>query len=473
MSRRLGRPAKKKDVPRDDHLEFGHAEHARQQVNRRVRSPKKRKVKEEQEYQRTNKELNNEEDDDLLFDQITFDDTMVDDIPTESACLPTTAFVDTEKNSPFDAPDNIDLSDSWLQEFMSSQPSDLTQDRNLLDALGLGNNNDSEFSSISTGSKDHHCSYKAIEMSSDVQDHVPLGAYYTTGNNFVAYSEPVMESMQGATEAISPYADYAKKDLLSWPEPLSSVVENGSARLLVANEQANFIPPTKGPRQDHDYAPSAENPRLVAGFTPPQYQCQCHERTARDLMCVNISASHTWPTVTIESILSCQQILHQLADSILRCAICCKSRVNLLMIVVVSIDSLITTLETITSVDSSGTDGFSNEQHGQRFRDWGHDIPNDASNRRYKSASFYFKAQVEACPLSVGGFPVPPEEKLSFIKQVLHDRLCGLSNIISRIQFCTREMLAVPASQGRLQMIVETDRRLQLVMTKMRTPVRR
>ncbi|KAF7589695.1 hypothetical protein BBP40_003942 [Aspergillus hancockii] len=473
MSRRLGRPAKKRDVTQEDHPDQAQLDHPRHQANRRIRSPRKKRVKRERAHRSSHDIAISQDDEELVLDEITFHDSMVDDMSAEDTRLPTPPFLDTDKPSLYEGSDNLDLSDSWLQEFMSNQPADLTQDRNFLDALGLHNTTDNGLGALSADSKDLSTSFKGVGMStSELQEQIPLVAYYPTGNNFSAHSEPTIETVQGMSDVASPYAEILKRDPLAWPQTVSSSMENDSLRLPVTSEQLNPLVSKQGQRRTQEYGPSSDDPRAITNFSPCQYQCQCHEHTARELMRVNISASRTWPSVTIDSILNCQRILQQLADTILQCAICCKTRVNLLMVVVVSIDSLVTTLETITSIDSSAVDSLFAEYHDHRMREFGHEVPAGVGNRRYRSASLQFKAQVEACPLLVGGFPVPSEEKFTFVKQVLHTRLCGLSNIISRIQLCTQELLAVSASWGRLTMMMETDRRLQLVMTKMKAPAR-
>ncbi|KAE8167978.1 hypothetical protein BDV40DRAFT_295099 [Aspergillus tamarii] len=494
MSRRLGRPAKKRDNAQDDSLDRGISDHLRHQTNRRVRSPRKRKVKRDS-GQRSGQDIKNPQDDEeVILDELTFNDPIVDDISTEDTRLPTSPFLDTDRLSLYEGSfyipytvvkltwtiglchpgsDTIDLSDNWLQEFISGQPADLTQDRNFLDALGLSSA-DSGLTAIPSSTKDLTGSAKTIDVAaSELHDQVPLVAYYPPTSVFSAYGEPATEGAQAMSDIASPYTGFIKRDSLVWPQTVPPSTENDPIRLSGTGEHLYPLITTKGQRRTHEYSHSLEGPGLPTTITTRQYQCQCHDHIARDLMLLNISASRTWPTVTIDSILKCQQILQQLTDTILECAICCKTRVNLLMIVVVSIDSLVTALETITSVDSGVCDGVFAEYHDTRLREYGQEISNGAVNRRYKNANFHFKAQVEECPLLVGGFPVPSEEKFAFVKQVLHARLCGLSNIIGRIQRCTEEILALPSSWGRLSMITETNRRVQLVMTKMKLPARR
>ncbi|OGM47668.1 AflR-like C6 transcription factor [Aspergillus bombycis] len=473
MSRRLGRPAKKRDSAQDDSLDCAISDHPRHQTNRRVRSPRKRKVKRDSGQRSGHDITNPQEDEEVILDEITFNDSIVDDMSTEDTRLPTPPFLDTDKLSLYEGADTIDLSDNWLQEFISGQSADLAQDRNFLDALGI-NNADTGLTAIPSSTKDLTGSTGTIDVASfELQDQVPLGAYYPPASGHSAYSEPTTESAQVMADIASPYTAFLKRDSIAWPQTVPSSTESDSARLPTASDHLNPLITSKGQRRTHEYSHSSEGPGLATTITARQYQCQCHDHIARDLMLLNISASRTWPTVTIDSILKCQQILQQLTDTILECAICCKTRVNLLMIVVVSIDSLVTALETITSVDSGVWDGVFVEYHESRLREYGQEGLNGAASRRYKNANFHFKAQVEECPLLVGGFPVPSEEKFAFVKQVLHARLCGLSSIIGRIQRCTEEILALPSSWGRLSMITETNRRVQSVMTKMKLPAKR
>ncbi|KAB8232020.1 uncharacterized protein BDW43DRAFT_312634 [Aspergillus alliaceus] len=471
MSRRLGRPAKKRENAQDDHLDNGGSDHTRHQANRRIRSPRKRKVKQERGRGSGNDAINSQDEEELILEEMTFNDSLVDNIPAEDTRLPTPPFLDTEKPSLYDGCDTIDLSDNWLQEFISSQPADLTQDRNFLDALGLNSNAENSLTAIPTSLKDLASSITGVQASSELQDQLPL-AYYPTGNSFAPYDEPLSEAAHLTADMAAPYGEILRRDSLTWSQHVPST-RNDPARLPVASEHTNPLVTNKTQRRNHEYGPSPEDTRLTTQLATRQYHFQCHEHAARELMLVGVTASGTWPAVTIDSILNYQRTLHQLADTILRCAICCKTRLNLLMVVVVSIDSLITTIETITSVDNGVMDGLFAEYHDHRFREYGQATGHGTTNRRYRNASFCFKAKVEECPLLVGGFPVPSEEKFTFVKQVLHTRLCGLSNIIARIQFCTQRILAIPASSGKVSMMTETEQRLQLILTKMKPPARR
>ncbi|KAE8354201.1 hypothetical protein BDV28DRAFT_156427 [Aspergillus coremiiformis] len=371
MSRRLGRPAKKRDNGEDDHLDHGQSDRPRHQVNRRIRSPRKRKARRDRAQGVGHDIPNSPDEEELILDEITFNDSMVDDISAEETRLPTPPFLDTDKPSLYESSDTIDLSDNWLQEFMSSQPADLTQDRNFLDALGLSSNAENAITDISTATKDLSSSLRGVEMtSSELQD---LVTYYPTGNSFPAYSEPAVDSAPVMTDMVSPYGELLKRDPLCWPQSLSSSLGNGPARLPVTHERSNPLLTNKGQRRAYEYDPSSDDARLIANLSSRQYPCPYHEHTALELMQVNLKASEPWPTISIDSILGHQRLLQQLADTLLQCSTCCKTRGSLLMVTVVGIDGLATNFETITSVDSVVMDGLF-EYHDLHFRDSGQDF---------------------------------------------------------------------------------------------------
>ena len=140
------------------------------------------------------------------------------------------------------------------------------------------------------------------------------------------------------------------------------------------------------------------------------------------------------------------------------CSVCAGTRVTLLTVVMVSIDSLISAMEVITAT----SDEF--------FARYPSPKEIGCSNGGSGSASggTAFKSQIETCPLLVGNLRVSPEERYTFVKQVLQTRLGGLLTTIRRIRFCMQEMLAGSAAKGRLIMMMETDRRLQVLMMRMR-----
>ncbi|KAJ5698838.1 hypothetical protein N7462_000843 [Penicillium macrosclerotiorum] len=132
---------------------------------------------------------------------------------------------------------------------------------------------------------------------------------------------------------------------------------------------------------------------------------------------------------------------------------------NMLMVIIVIIDSLLTTLDvTATSTKGPVQDGMPvmSIQNGGKIS---------------KNMGAGFKSHIDACPLLVGGFPVPSEEKTCFVRQILQTRLSMLLLTVRRIRACMEQDLAAAISRGRMLMIMETDRRLQLIMMKIKMAV--
>lgn len=160
----------------------------------------------------------------------------------------------------------------------------------------------------------------------------------------------------------------------------------------------------------------------------------------------------------IDSLLAYQKELQRQAELILQCRVCLKteSRANMLMVIIVSIDSLLNTLETVATSVQSGLQEdqvFSNLQCGAR-------------NQRNVQNSLGFR--VESCPLLVGTFQVPVEDKSWFIRRMLQIRLSMLLSTIRRIRVYTQDLFTATPYRGRFVMIMETDRRLQLILMKIR-----
>lgn len=201
-------------------------------------------------------------------------------------------------------------------------------------------------------------------------------------------------------------------------------------------------------------------------------QCQCHEHTLRELIRLNMIlcatsripsvsfAATTGPeTGTLDTIMSTQRGLQTLAETVIQCAMCAGNRVTLLTVVMVSIDGLVGVIEEAVAalVASSSVVKYSVSK--------GMDDTNIGGGGGSGAA---FKSHVESCPLLVGGFRIPVEEKYTFVRQVLLGRLGGLLTTIRRIRFCMQEVLAGSPSRAQLLMVMETDRRLQMVIMRMR-----
>lgn len=222
----------------------------------------------------------------------------------------------------------------------------------------------------------------------------------------------------------------------------------------------------KAEDQSHYHFPAETSPSLSVEepSIEGRSQCECYEQAIRELSRASNFSSHTAQS-SIDKILLCQRALQQLADTVLQCGTCCRSRVNLLMVIMVSIDSLLSALEATTSDIKAGFYSPSDEEPGV-----GNDFPIGDTRRYSGTTSTGLEAQVESCPLLVGGFRIPSDEKYCFIKQLLHTRLSGLLRTIRRIRGCTQQILASSCSRGRLIMMMETDRRLQSTMMRISAP---
>lgn len=346
---------------------------------------------------------------------------------------------------------------------MSTQPAELPQDRNILDLHpSLDTLAANEMASYTTGFQPGLST--APDPISSVHSYSPL-------NPFTSANESLLEATSCPGSL--------KREALAFTPPIPSALEHLTNNSTTA-EASCKTGPTDVPRTSRDYVFSADALRTNFKVTNPapsrplQCQChQCHEQIVKELIRFNRCACRTGPDVTIDSILSSQRLLQQLADTILQCGMCSKSGVNLLMVVVVSIDSLVSALEAIISVENGLMEGLFPDFHEYHAYSFCRDISSTPTSRWNKGGGYHIKAQVESCPLLVGGYCVPGDEKFSFVLQVLHSRLSGLLNTIRRIRLCAQDVLDIPASRGKLVLVTETDRRLQLIMMKMKMLTKR
>lgn len=175
------------------------------------------------------------------------------------------------------------------------------------------------------------------------------------------------------------------------------------------------------------------------------------------------SAATTDPeTGTFDIIMSTQSGLQTLAETVIQCAMCAGNRVTLLTVIIVSIDGLVGVIEEAVAalVASSSVVEYSVSK--------GVDNTNIGGGGGRGGSGAAFKSHVEACPLLVGGFRIPVEGKYTYVRQMLLGRLGGLLTTIRRIRFCMQEVLARSPSRAQLLMMMETDRRLQVVIMRMR-----
>lgn len=190
------------------------------------------------------------------------------------------------------------------------------------------------------------------------------------------------------------------------------------------------------------------------------FGCECYKHAMNELLRFGAKRDMKGFS-TIDSILASQKELLLQTDTILRCRLCSQSeaQANMLMVIVVTIDSLLTSLDTTASAMKAFAQ---------------HDVSSTVSQlefKRQRPCSSGFKSHIDACPLQVGGFQVPGDEKAWFVRQVFQARLSTLLGTIRRIRVYMQEHLAAALSRGRLMMIMETDRRLQLILMKVKMAI--
>ncbi|KAJ5117947.1 hypothetical protein N7526_010970 [Penicillium atrosanguineum] len=211
--------------------------------------------------------------------------------------------------------------------------------------------------------------------------------------------------------------------------------------------------------------PSHDSERLSPG--PPDYlegsqylACSCYKQTIGELLRSGIKVD--WRGISsIDSILACQKELLLQTEAILQCKLCSQSEVqaNFLMVIIVTIDSL------LTSLDAAATLYKPRSEEGVSA------VPVEDGHKAHIDVGWGLKSLIDACPLLVGGFRVPTDDKTCFIRQILHARLSMLIIMIRRICACMQEQVTSVMSRGRFLMIMETDKRLQLIIMKVKMAV--
>lgn len=271
--------------------------------------------------------------------------------------------------------------------------------------------------------------------------------------------------------------DFAETSAFKDTGPLSWVYETGtrldfqclqepwafdripSADLLT--EQPDHCFSFQSPGGSHESeAYSPDNPDL---FTRSEgsstFGCSCYKHVMGHLAKSGVRSGASGCS-NIDGLLACQKDLVLQTEAILQCKMCSQSenQANMLMIVIVAIDSLLTILDDAVTPSRAGCYDQTSEAV-------------EATAGRKKEFGAGFMSNIHACPLLVGGFPVPAEEKACFIRQVLQARLSMLLLAVRKIRACMQQHLVAAISRGRLLMIMETDRRLQLVMMKIKMAV--
>lgn len=229
-------------------------------------------------------------------------------------------------------------------------------------------------------------------------------------------------------------------------------IDRGSSVNILTDPTSHYDP-FHSPQASHDSSSySAEDGAtsiLPALDEAPSLSCGCYKQTIGELIRADLRGASG-----IDEILTCQKELLLQTEAILQCRMCSQSeaQANLLMVIIVAIDSLLTAIDsTAVSASSCVNDGV---------------VPVGARGKNEFGCSF--KSPVDACPLFVGGLRVPAEEKSCFIRQVLQARLSMMLMTIRRARVCMQQHLATTSSRGRHLMIIETERRLQLTMMNLK-----
>ncbi|GKZ28275.1 hypothetical protein AbraIFM66950_000087 [Aspergillus brasiliensis] len=460
ISRRLGRPAKKKDV--DDESDYRRDREfldGPRKRESRVRScPKtgngnnnnnngssgsssssssrKKRMKLEDEQETVL------DDTLLLLDKAAGNQSVLDPVgvidPVSS--LPGDCFLDGA--TPTGLYSGFDLfSDSWVQEFIANPPVDLAQESLLLDSI---------VSSVKPESAGGRSPVDPKHISRGIVQETPLIAPTT------------LDNMHGIMDAPSE-AKYLKEDALAWSLPSS--MDNLPTRQIPTETTA--FAQAKMAMRPYLYDLPAGNMKPVSAVLAPQaYQFQCHEYAIQESFRQMSITLRMGPYMSIDHILHCQRMLLNVSDTILKCCVCCITKKDILMVVVVNIDSLMTNLEAITAGEAG---------HAQRILYSGYhehmlpDCKQDVSGnmaRRYRSGGLHFRSQIDACPLVVGKFCVQSSDKFFCILQLLYSQLSDLLSTVKRITLYTQE------SSARVSLTHETERRLEEVMLQMKRMTR-
>lgn len=348
-------------------------------------------------------------------------------------------------------------SDSWLHEFMSNPFTDPTQGCSFVDPLENDIGVDDATTRTSTDQDSLPVQSEGLSDSPpEALDVASSSNYYPALNGCLSHSESVSSASQSCPQGNSVYPENPKHETLFWSQPLPS---------LSGSDPSNFFTQANPSKRAHDYSFSDEEPVTNAGSISSLCPCQSHDHTVRDLIRVNACALQTGPTIAIDSILTCQRVLQQLTETILQCRGCSQTRMNFLMVIMFSIDNLLVALDTITSAENDVVERLFPEYFGTLGQGYRADTGITNHSRRFNVGSVSLRTHLDACPLIIGGFCVPSEEKFAFVKRILHRRLACLQRTVHRIQVYTQEYLA--PSAGKVTMMKEIYQRLRLIMVKL------
>jgi hypothetical protein len=200
-------------------------------------------------------------------------------------------------------------------------------------------------------------------------------------------------------------------------------------------------------------------------------RCKCYASILQYLSSLDSATSIT-PTPSLDIVLRLEQNAQRQAASVLRCETCTSSRPNLLLLLAVAIDSIVSMLEAASTARSKSQRNLANfgrlsassrmSSSSSLYRLGGNttanvtstgatssspnlqnpntpassnpsEIKNEFATPATTSASLAV-LPVDALPLTVGSLEILAEEKTNFLKQLLQRRLTGLSNSLKQLR---------------------------------------
>ncbi|KAL5333411.1 hypothetical protein BJX70DRAFT_392203 [Aspergillus crustosus] len=450
ISRRLGRPAKRRD-PHLDSSPIGQGSGC--QTSKKIRGTKKKKLKGEPISDSGIRDQSVVTEDNSFFDTFTFDSSHIDGISMGDSSLQTPKYTGIITAAPFSDPFDID-SDVWLQDVMSSHFPDSTLEPGFPDPFDT----DMKIDDASTKSMNLESLPAQPESFSDSTSEgldIP-----SSSNYFAAINEcPSQNDSTSNTAQVNPvYPEQLKQEGFAWSQPISSLAGD------FTTDPSSLFGRVSTSKRSHDFGFAEDDFKASVTSLSSIVSCQNHEQVVRDLIRASICALRPGPTIGIDSILTCQRVLQKLTETVLQCRVCSQIRVDLLMMVIVSIDSLLNALDAITSAESDVVERLFPDYLSPLTQEYRADSALSSHARRFKGGSLHLRTQLDTCPLIIGGFCVPSEEKFSFVKRVLQNRLSGLLRTVHRIQLCTQESLAASESRARLMMMQEMNQKLRWTM---------
>ncbi|KAL4958352.1 hypothetical protein BDW69DRAFT_190993 [Aspergillus filifer] len=450
ISRRLGRPAKKRDQNADSD--------GNGPLSKKTRAPKRKKIKEEPTPDFGAKDQSAEGDDKPLFDALALDQGHVDDISVDNTSMQTPTLMDIVSAAPFSMPENLDMSsDSWLHEFMPNPFTDpppgcafpFESDMKLDDTTTTPS---MDLDSLPLPSE------AFSDSTSEGLDPPSSSSFYTAVNSCLPHTGP-LSSHRGLPNN-SVYPGHPKEELFSWTQNIGSLGANfGESSLFT---QLNMS------KRGHGYSFAEDESKTDINSLSNTCPSQTHDQAIGDLIRVYSYTSQPGSTIAIDSILTCQRVLQQLTETMLQCRGCARIKVNDLMMVMLSIENLIIALDTITAAENDVVERLFPEHFGSLAQEYRAESGLTSHARRLKGGSVQLKKQLDACPLIIGGFCVPSEEKCVFVKRMLQRRLAGLQRTVQRIQVYAQEFLASSTSTGKMLTMKDIYEKLQLVTVKLK-----